>query len=502
MKSSVPTRLLQKFHPPLGTPTKPQWRRCKVSFRCFEVPSNNSSSVFDASTKFPNGLVVGNFFDLGNFDECLAIKYENLYGKYCLGTLPLSSLNITSAAILADKFSIPRQPFAMHPQPRLVSLGEDYTGFHFAACVPSNWSAADIPGSLIYTEDFCYSKATERELSAGAIATIVILAVILAIMVASTLFDIFLFYTNRASPHELLVSFSVLSNGRKIFQASKNPDQLLCLNGIKAISMMWVIIGHEYSLVINSAVSNLPDAKEWENEAVNMFIVGATVSVDTFFVVGGLVTVYTYLKSMAKGVKFNVLLFYLHRYLRLTPALAIMALIHLYLINHFGDGPLWKVVDFTLVQTCQRGWWSTFLYITNYVKHDQCLPQTWYLSVDMQLFVLAPIVLIPLSRWPKIGLGLLGVLTVAGVIAPFSIGYAKNLGNMLSDPNYMSEYYTQTYARFGPYVIGMILGYFLYKIKQAEMRLRLPPVQHLLLFLVRCNVRVFRLLFVRCGWCV
>jgi hypothetical protein len=205
MKSSVPTRLLQKFHPPLGTPTKPQWRRCKVSFRCFEVPNNNSSSVFDASTKFPNGLVVGNFFDLGNFDECLAIKYKNLYGKYCLGTLPLSSLNITSATILPDKLSIPRQPFAMHPQPRLVSLGEDYTGFHFAACVPSNWSAADIPGSLIYTEDFCYSKATERELSAGAIATIVILAVILAIMVASTLFDLFLFYTNRGKNSFVLI---------------------------------------------------------------------------------------------------------------------------------------------------------------------------------------------------------------------------------------------------------------------------------------------------------
>jgi hypothetical protein len=93
----------------------------------------------------------------------------------------------------------------MHPQPRLVSLGEDYTGFHFAACVPSNWSAADIPGSLIYTEDFCYSKATERELSAGAIATIVILAVILAIMVASTLFDLFLFYTNRGKNNFVLI---------------------------------------------------------------------------------------------------------------------------------------------------------------------------------------------------------------------------------------------------------------------------------------------------------
>lgn len=155
MKSSVPTRLLQKFHPPLGTPTKPQWRRCKVSFRCFEVPSNNSSSVFDASTKFPNGLVVGNFFDLGNFDECLAIKYENLYGKYCLGTLPLSSLNITSAAILADKFSIPRQvgfhrrflifdwpgPFSLSPC--ILNLGS----YHWAKTTPDSISLLAYPAT-------------------------------------------------------------------------------------------------------------------------------------------------------------------------------------------------------------------------------------------------------------------------------------------------------------------------------------------------------------------
>lgn len=101
-----------------------------------------------------------------------------------------------------------------------------------------------------------------------------------------------------------------------------------------------------------------------------MFVIGATVSVDTFFVIGGLVTVYSYMKSNAKGVKFNIFFYYLHRYLRITPALAIMALIHLYLLNYLATGPLWKAVDISLVKTCETGWWSTFLYITNFVKKD------------------------------------------------------------------------------------------------------------------------------------
>jgi peptidoglycan/LPS O-acetylase OafA/YrhL len=164
-----------------------------------------------------------------------------------------------------------------------------------------------------------------------------------------------------------------------------------------------------------------------------MFVAGATASVDTFLLVGGLVTVYTYLKATSKGVKFNLFLYYLHRYLRLTPALAVMSLIHLYLINHFGNGPLWKIIDLTLVQPCREAWWSTFLYITNYVQRGDCLPQSWYLSIDMQLFILSPIVLIPLSKTPKIGLGMLGVLTIAGVITPFVVGYVEHIGSMFTD---------------------------------------------------------------------
>ncbi|KAJ3644142.1 hypothetical protein Zmor_026814 [Zophobas morio] len=424
--------------------------------------------MLDASTKIPSGLLQGNVFDLGNFDECYAIKYEDIYGKYCLGTLQMTLPTQKYFDVFKFNNTQRRPKFNIHPQPRLADLSEEYIGYHFAACVPSNWSASDIP-----------------ELSPGAIGTIVVLSLFLAAIVASTAFDIFLHYTNKEPPHELFISFSVLTNGRKIFKSTTNPDQLLCLNGIKAISMMWVIIGHEYSNALDAPLSNVLDVVEWQQNSANMFIMGATVSVDTFFVVGGLVTVYTFLKSMDKGVKFNIILYYIHRYLRLTPALVIMSLIHLYLLNQFANGPLWNVVDVILVETCEEGWWSTLLYITNYVQRGICVPQAWYLSVDMQLYVLSPIILIPLWRWPKIGLGALGLLAVAGCVVPFAIGYSENLGTMMTGDTtkYMNDYYIQTYTRFGPYVIGMILGYVLYKIKKSERKVRLSRLTTCILWL-------------------
>ena len=40
----------------------------------------------------------------------------------------------------------------------------------------------------------------------------------------------------------------------------------------------------------------------------------------------------------------------------------------------------------------------------------------------------------------------------------------------------MFSYYEQTYGRFGAYVIGMILGYFIHKIKKEKININLKPV--------------------------
>lgn len=56
-------------------------------------------SVLDASTKLPDGILAGNTFQMGHFDECLSVAVtlpeENrmLKGQYCLAEMEYSPRN-------------------------------------------------------------------------------------------------------------------------------------------------------------------------------------------------------------------------------------------------------------------------------------------------------------------------------------------------------------------------------------------------------------------------
>lgn len=50
--------------------------------------------------------------------------------------------------------------------------------------------------------------------------------------------------------------------------------------------------------------------------------------------------------------------------------------------------------------------------------------QTWYLAVDMQLFLVAPLVIYPLWRWRKYGLAwlaLIGLLCQVSIFAIYAV---------------------------------------------------------------------------------
>lgn len=118
---------------------------------------------------------------------------------------------------------------------------------------------------------------------------------------------------------------------------------------------------------------------------------------------------------------------YIHRYLRLTPLLAVTILLTMSLTRFLGNGPLWPGAFNELKEACDRKWWLSLLYIQNYVDPDytvsfviiirswsisnisiqfisfmiQCIPPAWYLSVDMQLFVISPLIIYLIYRFNK-----------------------------------------------------------------------------------------------------
>ena len=79
-----------------------------------------------------------------------------------------------------------------------------------------------------------------------------------------------------------------------------------------------------------------------------------------------------------------------------------LALVILFIVgfeNQLGGGPFWDAIENTQVQNCKQHWWALLLYINNFVGLDgQCMSQSWYLSVDFQLFAYSPLLLYPMFK--------------------------------------------------------------------------------------------------------
>ncbi|CAH0554822.1 unnamed protein product [Brassicogethes aeneus] len=405
--------------------------------------------VIDASGFIPSGMLQSNLYDIGNYDECFNILDEvdnqKLYGKYCLGTITLK-YNNTQIPVRSGR------------------------------CLPNFCTREDFSkvfSEVIFTDEFCYTKAEPKHFDDIDMLALEIFGFFAVLVILSTVYDLILYYLEKKPYHYALLAFSLLSNGRKILKTSSNTGQLSCINGIKSISCLWVIFGHVHSNILGTGLINPFDTNNFIHETKNIYILAAPISVDTFLALGGLLSVYTFMKT-----KVNVPIMYLLRILRLTPAYAIIILVQSSLIRYLGSGPFWGANEYT-VQPCRQYWWSALLYIQNYVNPtSMCCLHTWYLSLDMQLFLVSPIISFPLVKWPKAGLIAIMCYIFLGFVSPFLVTYILDVpGSMItwSLDTYYTKYYFQPYTRFGPYVIGMLFGWIIYKHNKHGDFIQFPP---------------------------
>lgn len=66
------------------------------------------------------------------------------------------------------------------------------------------------------------------------------------------------FFCITEPKQQLMLAFSVYTNGRKIFSCkkSKAPNVMECLDGIRFFSALWVIYAHAHVMVFLGPVSN------------------------------------------------------------------------------------------------------------------------------------------------------------------------------------------------------------------------------------------------------
>ncbi|PIC29790.1 hypothetical protein B9Z55_021264 [Caenorhabditis nigoni] len=118
------------------------------------------------------------------------------------------------------------------------------------------------------------------------------------------------------------------------------------------------------------------------------------------------------------------------------------------------------------IQTCQSYWWKNLLYINNMGGSETaCYAPSWYLALDTQLYLIAPIILIGLWFSSLIGSSLAGIGSVASVITVYVLYSIYDLpadffGNGNTNLLYDMIYH-KPWIRCPPYFMGLLVGYFL-----------------------------------------
>lgn len=187
-------------------------------------------------------------------------------------------------------------------------------------------------------------------------------------MISSTIYDIIM-RKRENKPNQFFAAFSVYTNGEKLFQMkqSLSANSIECLHGIRGVAILWIVIGHRYLFPINFLpVINQNYYAEWLKTGFSAFVTHSQLAVDAFFVMGGLLVTWSFFALMEKNGKVNLLKFYLHRYLRVTPTLVVLVFFMVSLHRHLGDGPFHKRTLWFNLEHCETNWWTTFLHIQNY----------------------------------------------------------------------------------------------------------------------------------------
>ncbi|KAJ5071076.1 o-acyltransferase [Anaeramoeba ignava] len=387
----------------------------------------------------------------------------------------------------------------------VVSFGLNVSGtvtpLKWGFCIPKECTQDDVSVAVSLYISIFYSFATvsdqpmdvfcadnfKKKYSAGVIITLIIVIISSCLVISGTISKFIpnLKPIKESDEYEIkrskwkimlidcLNNLSLQTNWQKLIQ--KFPDtSLKYLNGIRVISMFWIIFGHTVIIQLSFGYNNevfLFDEKGPLSKWPFQFILGAEFAVDTFFFLSGFLMAHL---AFERRKSFNIGLFYFHRFWRLLPSLGFVLLVFTFLAIFFGDGPYFGELKPIIDDTCGKYWYSSLLFFNNfYPKHfgDECMGWVWYLANDTQFYIISPIFLYSFFYFPLIGLSLVAVFIIVSIALNFWIVHHWNINFIMFGPtqeDYNDKIYTKPYTRIPPFLVGCALAMFLYLLKSRK----------------------------------
>lgn len=346
---------------------------CSVGVKLLEDGLQQRSlwaiKMLDSFFKIPSGVLDGDIIWPGQYDECIKINQAFndrltynmtflIHGKYFLAALLIPVDLIKTNLSMRVGLCLPD----VCDKTDVRELLEYYLGILF-----TNSSSKYEVNSVSHPE-------TKFERTPEFIIASVICSVVGFLLLVGTLYDMFIYQRpensdivsgrfnkpeieppilNSDTAHLLstssqgtlihrvlhnrklgkfLLTFSISTNGSKVLSTEAPPPTAVqAVNGVRVLSMSWVILGHTYIFLISNFKNLIPVAPELIHRWTFQIVLNAIFSVDSFFLLSGLLVSYLTLHELEKrNGKINWLLFYFHRFWSvhsLLPVLGVRAFV-------------------------------------------------------------------------------------------------------------------------------------------------------------------------------
>ena len=304
------------------------------------------------------------------------------------------------------------------------------------------------------------------------------------------------------------LSFSFTRNVGKIFWGppAKEGDYLVIFNGVRVLSLLYVVFGHGYFSVLQSPLSDFEGVNRVLEPWSFYIVVGGLYAVDVFFFLSAFLAWYLMLGKFFKSSGINIPIIYFHRIYRLIFPIGLLICFVLTFLMYLGDGPIWRTDTYGLVEGCLDQWWQTILFIWNIVPYNNgmhCLGWLWYIANDMQFFLLVPFQIIAYKKHRYLGYGLTYFFLFGNILCSLIISAINKLSiNPIVNPNYFLLLYVRPWTRIGAYQVGVLFGMFYYEWMNKENSHLFANSFGTKLFQAVYNLKVIRYSFYAIGFLV
>ncbi|XP_034936929.1 nose resistant to fluoxetine protein 6-like [Chelonus insularis] len=273
----------------------------------------------------------------------------------------------------------------------------------------------------------------------------------------------------------ILLCFSVYTNSGMIFKTKIKKDSISAIHGIKFLGMLWIILIHTVIYMNDFADNRITAWRNGEGFSAQIISNGA-MSVDTFFCISGFLVAWLFFKEKNKkkeerehAIRLNWTNFFgliIKRIVRLTPAYMIVLGIIQMFTSFYAHVALFQMSE-RPEEMCAKYWWRNLLYINNlFDKDTMCLSWSWYISNDMQFFIVGIFLLFLSNIYFYLAVILLFGLLISSVLITGYVSYSNEFIFTADDLwNKMNIIYDPPWVRIGPYLVGMIAAYILFRLE-------------------------------------